>query len=214
MTRILLVRHGETEWNVIERVQGWTDTKLNAVGVSQAAALAKRLRDMPITAVYSSDSSRAVQTAAPTAEQHGLPVQTLPELREKGFGVWEGLTVGDLERDYADLWHRYHVLHELDSIIPGGETYTQVLERMRDALCRILDAHPGEGDTVLVTTHGGSGRALVLFALQAPLSTLQRLRLDNTSLSRLDFRGIADGRVIFLNDTSHIPELTPQGAAQ
>lgn len=214
MTRILLVRHGETEWNVIERVQGWTDTKLNAMGVSQAAALAKRLRDMPITAVYSSDSSRAVQTAAPTAEQHGLPVQTLPELREKGFGVWEGLTVGDLERDYADLWHRYHVLHELDSAIPGGETYTQVLDRMREALCRILDAHPAADDTVLVTTHGGSGRAFVLFALQAPLSTLQRLRLDNTSLTRLDFRGIADGRVIFLNDTSHIPELTPQGATQ
>ncbi len=214
MTRILLVRHGETEWNVIERVQGWTDTKLNDVGVSQAAALAERLRSTPITAVYSSDSSRAVQTAAPTAEQHGLVVQTLPELREKGFGVWEGLTKDDLERDYTDLWHRYHVLHELDSVIPGGETYTQVLDRMREALCRILGAHPGADDTVLVASHGGSARAFVLFALQAPLSTLQRLRLDNTSLSRLDFRGVADGRVIFLNDTSHVADMTPKGATE
>lgn len=204
MTHILLVRHGETEWNVVERVQGWTDTKLNAAGVSQAAALAKRLQNTPITAVYSSDSSRAVQTAMPIAEQHELTVQTMPGLREKGFGVWEGLTVGDLERDYADLWHRYHVLHELDSVIPSGETYTQVLDRMREALCQILDAHPGADDTVVVTTHSGSGRAFVLFALQAPLSTLQRLRLDNTSLSRLEFRGIADGRVMSLNDTSHL----------
>jgi broad specificity phosphatase PhoE len=208
MTRILLTRHGETEWNVIERVQGWTDTKLNAVGVAQAAALADRLRHAPLAAVYSSDSSRAVQTALPTAEEHGLIVQTLPELREKGFGDWEGLTEADLERDYTDLWHRYHVLHELDSAIPGGETYTQVLDRMREALCQILDAHPGADETVLVTSHGGSARAFVLFALQAPLSTLQRLRLDNTSLSRLDFRGVADGRVIFLNDTSHLPGLT------
>jgi len=198
------VRHGETEWNVVERVQGWTDTALNDVGKAQAAALAERLRDIPITAVYSSDSSRAMQTATPTAEQHGLVVQAMPELREKGFGVWEGLTKDDLERDYADLWHRYHVLHELDSVIPGGETYTQVLDRMREALCQILDAHPGADDTVLVITHGGSGRAFVLFALQAPLSTLQRLRLDNTSLSRLEFRGIADGRVMSLNDTSHL----------
>jgi len=214
LTRILLTRHGETEWNVIERVQGWTDTKLNAVGVAQAAALAERLRSTPITAVYSSDSSRAVQTAAPTAEQHGLPIQTLPELREKGFGVWEGLTKDDLERDYTDLWHRYHVLHELDSVIPGGETYTQVLDRMREALCQILDAHPGADDTVLVASHGGSARAFVLFALQAPLSTLQRLRLDNTSLNRLDFRGVADGRVIFLNDTSHVADMTPKGATE
>ncbi len=204
MTRILLTRHGETEWNVIGRVQGWTDTAMNAKGEAQARALAKRLRDTPIAAVYSSDSKRAVQTAMPTAEQHGLAVQRLPELREKGFGVWEGLTKADLERDYADLWHRYHVLHELDSAIPNGETYTQVYDRMRNALCGILDTHSGADETVLVTGHGGSARALVLIALQAPLSTLQRLGLDNTSLSRLDFQGVAEGRVVFLNDTSHL----------
>jgi broad specificity phosphatase PhoE len=204
MTRILLTRHGETEWNMIGRVQGWTDTKLNAVGEAQATALARRLRNTPITAIYSSDSARAVQTALPTAERRGLGVQTLAELREKSFGVWEGLTKDDLERDYADLWHRYHVLHELDSVIPGGETYTQVLDRMREALCQILDAHPGADETVLVVSHGGSARAFILFALQAPLSTLQRLHLDNTSLSRLDFRSVADGRVIFLNDTGHL----------
>ncbi len=214
MTHILLVRHGETEWNVIERVQGWTNTPLNDVGRGQAQALAERLRDTRLSAVYSSDSSRAVQTATPAAEQHRLVVQTMPELREKGFGVWEGLTKDDLERDYADLWHRYHVLHELDSAIPGGETYTQVLDRMRDALCQILDKHPGADDTVLVATHGGSGRAFVLFALQAPLSTLQRLRLDNTSLSRLEFRSIADGRVISLNDTSHFAGMMPRGETE
>ena len=150
MTHILLTRHGETDWNVIGRVQGWTDTALNGLGRAQAAALAARLKDMPLSAVYSSDSCRAAETARPIAEQHGLALQTLPDLREKGFGDWEGLTVTDLERDYADLWHRYHVLHELDSAIPNGETYSDVYDRVRRALCAILDAHPGADDTVLV----------------------------------------------------------------
>ena len=211
MTQILLTRHGETEWNVIGRVQGWTDTALNDLGRAQAAALAARLKDMPLSAVYSSDSCRAAETARPIAEQHGLALQTMPDLREKGFGDWEGLTKADLERDYAELWHRYHVLHELDAAIPNGETYSDVYDRMRHALCAILDAHPGDSDTVLVAGHGGSARVFVLAALQAPLSTLQRFTLGNTSLSRLDFQGIANGRVVYLNDTSHLVGL---GAAE
>ena len=207
MTRILLVRHGETEWNVVGRVQGWTDIPLNARGHAQAAALATRLQDTPITAIYSSDSSRAAGTAGAVAAAHGLEVKRLPELREKGFGVWEGLTQTELERDHADLWHRYHALHELDAAIPGGETYSEVYDRMRGVLCRILDAHPNPGDTVLVVGHGGSSRTLVLAALQAPLSTLQRLQSDNASLTTLSFRGIADGRVVSLNDTSHLTGL-------
>lgn len=210
MTHILLTRHGETEWNVIGRVQGWTDTPLNDLGRAQAEALAARLKDAPMTAVYSSDSCRAAETARPIAEQHGLALQTLADLREKGFGDWEGLTVTELERDYAELWHRYHVLHELDSAIPNGETYSEVYDRMRRALCAILDAHPGDDDTVLVAGHGGSARVFVLAALQAPLSTLQRFVLGNTSLSRLDFRGIANGRVVSLNDTSHLVGMTAE----
>ncbi len=209
MTKILLVRHGETEWNVVGRVQGWTDIPLNARGQAQAAALAERLRDTPLTAIYSSNSGRAADTAGPTAKTHGLEVNRLTELREKGFGDWEGLTQADLERDYADLWHRYHVEHELDAAIPGGETYSQVYDRMRGVLCRILDAHPDPNDAVLVVGHGGSSRTLVLAALQAPLSTLQRLQSDNASLTILSFRGIADGRVVCLNDTSHLSGLVP-----
>ena len=90
MTRILLARHGETEWNAIRRVQGWTDIPLSAKGEAQAQALAGRLSRTTLTAIYSSDLSRAARTAAPTADRHGLTVQSVPELREKGFGDWEG----------------------------------------------------------------------------------------------------------------------------
>lgn len=207
MTRILLARHGETEWNAIRRVQGWTDIPLSAKGQAQAEALAERLSHIPLTAVYSSDLSRAAQTAAPAAARQGLAVQTAPELREKGFGAWEGLTQADLERDYPDLWHRYHVARDLDALIPGGETWPQVQERLSAVLHSILAVHRGPEETVLLVGHGGSGRMVILEALQATLPTLLRLHLDNASLSRLDFRSEGDSRVIFLNDTSHLEGL-------
>jgi len=208
VTHILLARHGETEWNAIRRVQGWTDIPLSEKGLAQAEALAGRLSRIPLAAVYSSDLSRAAQTAAPTAARLGLTVLTVPELREKGFGEWEGLTQADLERDYPELWHRYHVLRDLDALVPGGETWPQVQERLSAALGRILAAHPGPDEAVLLVGHGGSGRMVILEALQAPLPTLLRLHLDNASLSRLDFRGSGDSRVILLNDTSHLEGLT------
>lgn len=207
MTRILLARHGETEWNAIRRVQGWTDIPLSEKGYAQAEALAGRLDRTPLAAVYSSDLSRATQTAAPVAARQGLTVQTVPELREKGFGEWEGLTQADLERDYPALWHRYHVVRDLEALVPGGETWPQVQERLSVVLRRILAAHPGAEETVLLVGHGGSGRMVILEALGAALPTL--LHLDNASLSRLDFRGEGDSRVIFLNDTSHLGGLMP-----
>ena len=207
MTRILLARHGETEWNAIRRVQGWTDIPLSAKGLAQAEALATRLSHTRLNAVYTSDLSRAARTAAPTAARHGLTVQTVPELREKGFGDWEGLNQADLERDYPDLWHRYHVARDLEALVPGGETWPQVQERLSTVLRRVLAAHPGPEETVLLVGHGGSGRALVLEALQAALPTLLCLHLDNASLSRLDFHNPGDSRVLFLNDTSHLAGL-------
>ncbi len=209
MTRILLARHGETEWNAIRRVQGWTDIPLSAKGQAQAEALAARLSKTHLAAVYSSDLSRAVQTAAPSAKQHGLTVQPVPGLREKGFGDWEGLNQADLERDYPDLWHRYHVARDLSALVPGGETWPQVQERLSAVLRRILSAHPGPDETVLLVGHGGSGRLVILEALQAALPTLLCLHLDNASLSRLDFHKPGDSRVLFLNDTSHLGGLTP-----
>ena len=212
MTHILLARHGETDWNKIGRVQGWTDIPLNAAGEAQADALAERLRDTPISAVYSSDLSRAALTAAPIARTHGLEVRQLPELREKGYGDWEGLTGAELERDYAELWHRYHALRDLSVVVPNGETWPEVRARMARVLERILADHAAPDDTVVVVSHGASARMVILEALQAPLEMLLRLHLDNVSLSRLDFRGGGDSRVIFLNDTGHVAGIQTEGA--
>lgn len=186
-------------------MQGWTDIPLSADGEVQAVRLARHLAGTPFAAVYSSDLSRAVQTAKPAADAQGLTVRTLESLREKGYGDWEGLTGADLERDYTQLWHRYHTLRDLTMKVPNGETWPEVQERMRAALQEILAAHPGTDETVLVVGHGASSRMLILEALHAPLPVLLHFFLDNASLSRLDFLG-DHSRLVSLNETNHLME--------
>ena len=102
MTEILLARHGETDWNSGRRVQGHTDIPLNAAGVEQARALAEQLAGEPLTAVFSSDLSRALDTARAVAAVHGLEVTVDPRLREKNFGTWEGLTDVEIAERFPD----------------------------------------------------------------------------------------------------------------
>ncbi len=204
MTRLLLVRHGETEWNAERRVQGHTNSALSARGRQQAQAVAARLARVPLQAIYSSDLSRALDTAAQIAAKHALGVIPVPALREKSYGVWEGLTETEIQAVSPDGWHRYHVERQLDYVIPGGETWEQVQKRLLTVLRRVLADHPQPQDTVALVGHGGSLRPLILDALQAPLPTLLHLRLDNTSLTLLEYHAERGGRVAFLNDTSHL----------
>lgn len=206
MTRILLVRHGETEWNAERRVQGHTNSALSARGRRQAEAVAARLARTPLTAIYSSDLSRALDTAALIAAPHGLTVTPVPGLREKSYGVWEGLTEAEIQAASPDGWRRYHVERELDYAIPGGETWEQVRTRILNVLHLILADHPQPQDTVALVGHGGSLRPLILDALQSPLKALLHLRLDNTSLTLLDYHAGRGGRVVYLNDTCHLEE--------
>jgi broad specificity phosphatase PhoE len=148
MTEILLARHGETDWNLGRRVQGHTDIPLNAAGVDQARALAEELADEPLAAVFSSDLSRALDTATAVARRHGLEVTIDPRLREKNFGTWEGLTDLEIAERFPDAQRGQW---------GDGETTEQVAERVRGVLDRIRELHP-EG-TVLVVSHGGPLRA-------------------------------------------------------
>jgi broad specificity phosphatase PhoE len=141
MTTLLLVRHGETDWNAEGRLQGHTDRPLNADGREQAKKLADRLEGDGIAAVYASDLSRARETAEIVGERLGLIVVIDPDLREKNWGTWEGLT--GPERDRVEF---------------VGESTQEHSERMLRAVRRIAERHPG--DRVLVVTHGGSVRRL------------------------------------------------------
>jgi broad specificity phosphatase PhoE len=146
VTTILLARHGETDWNVEGRLQGWDDKPLNENGRAQARELAARIADVRFDAVYASDLARARETAEIVAEPHGVPVLVEPGLREMHYGSWSGLTRAEIEERYPG-----QTRHD-------GETGEEHLERVLRAAERIAARHPGE--RVLIVSHGGSLRAL------------------------------------------------------
>jgi len=147
VTTLLLVRHGETDWNADGRLQGQTDRPLSDFGRRQARQLAEELADEELEAIYSSDLARARETAEIVGERLGLAVALDPELREKDWGTWEGLTA--VERDRVEF---------------VGESTKAHQERILVALRRIADRHPGHG-VVLVVTHGGSMRRVQTAAM-------------------------------------------------
>jgi len=154
VTTLLLVRHGETDWNADGRLQGRTDRPLSEFGRLQASQLAEELADERVAAIYASDLSRARETAAIVGERLGLAVVLDPGLREKDWGTWEGLT--PVERDRVEF---------------VGESTEAHQERVLGALRRIADRHPGE--RVLVVTHGGSMRRVQTAALGVALPVVE-----------------------------------------
>lgn len=147
---ILLVRHGQTDWNRDRRVQGWTDVPLNEEGRRQARALAASLDGRVFDAVYSSDLSRALETARIVAAAQQVPVTPLAGLREKHFGTWEGLTDTEVLSRFPDA----HATGWGD-----GESTDEMAERVVATVEKISAEHPG--GEVLVVTHGGPIRALL-----------------------------------------------------
>jgi len=154
MRRILLVRHGETAWNALGKLQGHTDIELNDVGRGQARALATGLGGAAVTAVWTSDLRRARETGEIIASALGLPAPSVdPELRERAFGVFEGLTRSECETQHPEAWRDW--VAQTGSP-PGGELRGDAIARMGRALSRIAMATTAATDgAVLVVSHGG-----------------------------------------------------------
>lgn len=155
---LLLVRHGETDWNREGRYQGHADPPLNAAGRAQARRLAGALAGLELAAIYSSDRQRALATAAPLAAGRGLPVEPDPRWRELDFGAWEGQRAADLMAADPAAWQAWHA-DPLRVAPPGGETVPRLWRRVRAALGAIAARH--RGGTVAVVTHGGPLRLLL-----------------------------------------------------
>ena len=155
MTTLLLVRHGETDWNAEGRLQGHTDRPLSYFGRRQAQQLAEELDGEELEAIYSSDLARARETAEIAGRKLGLPIVLDPDLREKDWGTWEGLTAA--ERDRVEF---------------VGESTEAHRDRILDALRRISERHPGDG-RVLVVTHGGSMRRVQTAAMGMALPVVE-----------------------------------------
>ena len=203
-TRILLVRHGQSQGNAESRFGGHTATPLSELGRAQAEAVARTLAAEGVTAIYSSDLARAVETARPLARALELEVNLTDALRERNVGRMEGLTfeeaAAQFPAEYAALLRR-----DFEHVLEGGESYRQMLDRAGRALDSCIQQH--RGGTVAVFSHAGTICILVLHligALDAPQLRPVWLRTSNCGINRLDLR--ADGylRVLALNDTRHL----------
>jgi broad specificity phosphatase PhoE len=175
VTRILLVRHGETDWNLNRRLQGHADRPLNETGREQAHGLAADLAEEQLEAVYSSDLSRASETARIVADARGLDVTMLPELRERHFGTWEGLTDEEIHERFPEA---------ADGVLGDGESRDQLDRRVLGALSRIAEEHPN--GTVLVVSHGGPLRAVLRHCRADSVD-----RIANCHVLRLEAGGVA-----------------------
>jgi len=198
----LLIRHGESTWNREHRIQGQLDPPLSELGRKQAELVANRLASKRPQAVYSSDLKRALETAAPIAEAIGVPVQTLPALREIFLGEWEGLHTAELAVRYPEAWSGWTVEPNWD-LVPGGEPAGAFEERVGAAVDAMLERH-AHGE-VIVVTHGG----VIQLALHRIIGRASRglfpFRISNASLSLIEKR---DGRMIIagVNDVSHLED--------
>ena len=184
MTRLLLVRHGETLLNEQGRFQGHGDARLSERGRRQAAALARVLQHEEIDAAYSSDLSRARQTAEIITAGRMSRMVSVPALREIAFGDWEGLTYAEIQQKDSDNLRRW----ERDPAAnppPGGEGLEAIDQRVGSFLNRMRDRHPGA--TVLIATHGGPIRLIACRALGVPAVAHRRLVVSPGSLSEICF---------------------------
>jgi probable phosphoglycerate mutase len=159
VTRILLARHGETDWNRDNRFQGHADPPLNDVGREQAAGLADALAGEQVAAVYSSPSRRAFATAEVVAGRHGLEPQQVEALREVDVGSWQGLTRSEIEARFPEQYRRWLAYEQGWE---DGETYEEMGKRVVPALVELADRH--DGGPIVIVTHGGPIRAAIAAA--------------------------------------------------
>lgn len=201
--RIWIARHGETDWNREGRAQGQSDIALNVRGRAQAEGLARLLAEAPVAHIWSSDLSRARETAAALATSRDLPIQEDPRLRERGFGDWEGLHFDLLRQQLHDLTHPDDP-YALHATPPGGESALMVRARAE----AFLNDLPHQQD-VLIVTHGMTGAMLVSALLQAPAHLGLSFRFGNAAFSEFERNARTPWRLVRYNQKPHVEAAAP-----
>lgn len=202
-TLIYMVRHAESEGNACRRCHAQFDGIITRRGMQQAEALAERFRNIPITAIYSSDSYRSRMTAAPLAREKGLDVQYRMLLREYTIGCWEGLSIGDAAHSFPEKWERWGAT-PYDHDIPGADRFQTVAERGVEIIRRMAAENPG--GTVVAVTHSCTLTCTLTTILKEPISYYTSIKGgDNTAVTLIEVDENANMRAMFINDDSHLP---------
>ncbi|CAN5534796.1 histidine phosphatase family protein [soil metagenome] len=207
-TQLYLIRHGQSAGNAEGRFGGHGPTPLSALGIEQAEKTANILAREGITAIYSSDLVRAVQTAEPLAKLLDLPIHTSPAFRERNVGVLEGLTFDESKeqfpKDYYALINR-----NIHHVITEGESYRHLLRRITTELKNILRNHTR--GRIAIFSHTGAICFVTLHlmgAIHRGTKTTPWIITSNCGINRFEFRGPRNMRVLALNDTRHLVQVT------
>jgi broad specificity phosphatase PhoE len=201
MTCIVLVRHGQTEWNRVERFRGRADVPLNETGLAQAEATGRRMASewKPI-AIYSSPLARAVKTAEAIAKHFSLPVQTHPGIADIDFGQWQGLTPDEVKERWAEIHYAWyfapHTAH-----IPGGETLDDLRLRGMTAVNELAAEHAGQ--TIVLVGHTVINRVILLGVLGLSNDRFWRLQQDTCAINVFEAEN-GEFTLVSLNDTCHL----------
>ena len=201
MTCIIFVRHGQTEWNRVERFRGRADVALNETGIAQAEATGTRIaREWQPVAVYSSPLSRAVRTAEAIARHYDLPVHISAGLADIDYGLWQGLTPDEARQRWPEVveaW--YKTPHEVR--IPGGESLDTLRVRAMEAVTSLAEQHAGR--TIVLVGHTVVNRIILLGVLGLGNEQFWRLRQDTCAINVFEYE---DGEftLVSMNDTCHL----------
>jgi probable phosphoglycerate mutase len=183
-TRLCIIRHGETDWNVEKRIQGHTDVPLNAVGRAQALAMAFSAAHQRFHAIYSSDLMRAMETAQVLAQREDLVVNPLPQLRERHFGLFQGITAAQGAERYPEAYAHY-MARDLDYSFETGESLCQFAERVAGGIDWLVRHHSGQ--TIAAVSHSGVLDVVYRRATGRPLQTPRDFVIPNCALNWFHF---------------------------
>jgi 2,3-bisphosphoglycerate-dependent phosphoglycerate mutase len=190
MTEILLIRHGETEWNAIKRLQGHLDIALNAEGERQAAALGHALMDETIDVIVSSDLQRAMQTAQAIAQPRGMPIKVDPGLRERCYGAFEGVMYSEIPALFPEAYAAWQA-RDVDARFPDGERKAETLrefhERAIATIIHLASLYPNR--KIALVTHGGVLECAYRAAKGISLLSARDFDIFNASINRVVWNG-------------------------
>jgi 2,3-bisphosphoglycerate-dependent phosphoglycerate mutase len=206
-TQIVMIRHGQSEGNAEGRFGGHTRTPLSELGQRQAEATAKLLAQEDFAAIYSSDLTRAIDTAKALGNRIGIDVQPTEAFRERSVGVMEGLTFEEAADLHPDQY-RALLRRDFDHVLLGGESYRQTLDRASRKLDEIIERH--NGGRIAIFSHTGTMCILALHlmgALDAPELKPVWIATSNCGISRFDLRDDGFVRVTTINDTRHLDSI-------
>ena len=207
-TSFIVLRHGETIENATGRWQGQLDGALTELGMAQAAAMGRRLRETSIDCVYASDLGRTQHTAQLITAQIGHDIRLDPRLRERHYGIFQSLTTAEMAERHPEAWAR-HLSADPDFALPGGESQKQLRDRSLAFFHEAVVRHADQ--TVLVVTHGGVLNCLLRFVLGLTLQQPRRFAVRHTAFNR--FAHSDDGWMLEVwGDISHLAELPAPGS--